>query len=145
MIKHENWESKFCLMALFGILYYESTIYIKGQSAFECKLSLNKKCQSLLLLHTLILRKCSYYLKWSVLGKTAPLFGTKNSRYRWNKSETLRRMYFLDLVTLIIVLVKIWYLCIYNQDDLVHERLKIGQNLPDSYADKFSRDKKKSA
>ena len=124
-------------------LQSESTIHIKGQSAFECKLLVNKKCQSILLLHTYILRECSYYLKWSVLEKMVPLFGTKNSRYIWNKSETLRRMYFLYLVTLKIVRVKIWYFCIYNQDELVNDRIKIDPDLPYYKADKFSRDKKK--
>ena len=37
--------------------------------------------------------------------------------------------------------VKTWYLRIYNQDNLVHNGLKIDQDLPNSYEDNFSRNK----
>ena len=51
-------------------------------------------------------------------------------------------MLFIDLVTWKIVRVKIWYIGIHNQDNLVHDGLKIYQDLPNSYAENFSRDKK---
>ena len=54
------------------------------------------------------------------------------------------RIYSLDLVTCKNVRVKIWYLGIYNQDKLVHDGLKIDEDLPNSYADNFSRDKIKN-
>ena len=56
-------------------------------------------------------------------------------------SETLCGIYSLDLVTWKIIHVKIWYFGNYIQDKLVHDCLQIDQDLPYSYADKFSRDK----
>ena len=53
--------------------------------------------------------------------------------------QTLCRICPLDFVR-----VKIWYLGIYNQNNLVHNGLKIGQDLLYSYADNFSRNKTKN-